>query len=105
MKFYNLFQNLIGSTSPHNKAGKEHVGEFSCNHDIIEASNKLITNKTIFCSRAYQDFPELFDVVYIAASVDKSDKALISHFTLAGVEQKNALLFTEKFIESVSWEQ
>lgn len=105
MKFYNLFQNLIGSTSPHNKAGKNHVGEFSCNHDIIEASNKLITNKAIFCSRAYQDFPELFDVVYIAASVDKNDKALISHFTLAGVEQKNALLFTEKFIESVSWEQ
>ena len=105
VKFYNLFQNLIGSTSPHNKAGKNHVGEFSCNHDIVEASNKLITNKVIFCSRAYQDFPELFDVVYIAASVDKNDKALISHFTLAGVEQKNALLFTEKFIENVSWEQ
>ena len=104
-KFYTLFQKRISRMSPNNDAGKRHVGEFSCNHNIIKPNHQLITNKAVFCTRAYKDFPDLFDVVYIAASVDKKDKALISHFTLSGVEQKNALLFTEKFIESVSWEQ
>lgn len=104
-KFYNLYKQRIRQVGPNNQAGKDHVGEFQCHHDIVTPNNHAISNKTIFCTRAYKDFPKLFDVIYLAASVDKHDKALISHFTMSGVEQKNALLFTKKFMEAVSWEQ
>ena len=104
-KFYHLYRNKISKVAPNNQAGKNHVGEFQCHHDLVKPANNAINNKAIFCTRAYKDFPELFDIIYLGASIDKSDKALISHFTLSGVEQKNALLFTEKFIEAVSWEQ
>lgn len=104
-KFYHLYKQRIRQVGPNNQAGKDHVGEFQCHHDIVSPNNHAISNKTIFCTRAYKDFPKLFDVIYLAASVDKHDKALISHFTMSGVEQKNALLFTKKFMEAVSWEQ
>lgn len=104
-KFYHLYKQRIRQVGPNNQAGKDHVGEFQCHHDIVSPNNHAISNKTIFCTRAYKDFPKLFDVIYLAASVDKYDKALISHFTMSGVEQKNALLFTKKFMEAVSWEQ
>ncbi len=104
-KFYHLYKQRIRQVGPNNQAGKDHVGEFQCHHDIVTPNNHAISNKTIFCTRAYKDFPKLFDVIYLAASVDKHDKALISHFTMSGVEQKNALLFTKKFMEAVSWEQ
>jgi hypothetical protein len=60
-------------------------------------------NKAVFCTRAYKKFPQLYDVLFIGASVDQNDKALISHFTLAGVSQDMAMAFTRKFMESLTW--
>lgn len=100
-KFYSIYENRISQTGPSNRAGKENVGNFQCNHDIVD--NNGMKNKTIFCTRAYKDFSKLFDIVFVNASIDKGNEAIISHFTLAGVSQKNALLFTEKFIEGVAW--
>jgi len=102
-KFYQIFERQLTQVMPGNKAGKDDVSEFQCQHDIVTPSNQAITNKAVFCTRAYKDFPKLFDVIYIAISVDKGDQALLSHFTIAGVTQNSALSFTEKFMESVSW--
>lgn len=102
-KFYSLYEKRISQTGPSNKAGKDNVGNFQCNHDIID--NQGMKNKTIFCTRAYKDFSQLFDIIFVSASIDKGNEAIISHFTLAGVSQKNALLFTEKFIAGVAWKQ
>ena len=63
----------------------------------------MINNKTIFCTRAYKKFPDLYDVLYLSASVDKDSQALVSHFTIAGISQPNALAFTQQFMEAVSW--
>jgi hypothetical protein len=102
-KFYQIFERQLTQVMPGNKAGKDDVTEFQCQHDIVTPSNQAITNKSVFCTRAYKDFPKLFDVLYIAISVDKGDQALLSHFTVAGVTQNSALKFTEKFMESISW--
>ncbi len=50
-----------------------------------------------------KDFQGLYDVLYLSASIDKNQQALVSHFTLAGVSQENAMTFTDKFMEAVSW--
>ncbi len=102
-KFYHLYEQHIRRAGPGNKAGKDDVTEYQCHHDLVTTSNQSITNKAIFCTRAYKKFPELFDILYIAASVDKGNKALVSHFTIAGVEQDSAMALTKKFMESVSW--
>lgn len=102
-KFYSLYENRIAQTGPSNKAGKAHVGNFECHHDLV--NNKAVITKTIFCTRAYKDFSKLFDIVFVGASIDRNNEAIISHFTLAGVSKINALAFTEKFMAGVTWKQ
>jgi hypothetical protein len=104
-KFYNLYSKRIARVASNNKAGKVDVTEFECQHDIVENSTQAMVSKMIFCTRAYKDFPKLYDVVYLAASVDKKQQAMISHFTISGVEQSYAKKFTTKFMEAISWEQ
>jgi len=102
-KFYHLYQQQISRAGPGNKAGKDDVSEYQCHHDIVTPASQGIKNKAIFCTRAYRDFPQLFDVLYLSASIDRNNQALVSHFTIAGTEQATALAFTKKFMESVSW--
>jgi len=107
-KFYHLYQQQIARAGAGNRAGKNDVSEYQCHHDLVAPSstantNNAINNKSIFCTRAYKDFSGLFDVLYLGASVDKNQQALVSHFTIAGVSQENAMAFTGKFMEAVSW--
>ncbi|MBL4941715.1 MAG: trypsin-like peptidase domain-containing protein [Colwellia sp.] len=102
-KFYHLYQQQISRAGAGNRANKENVTEYQCHHDLVMPDNQAITNKSIFCTRAYKKFPDLFDVLYLSASIDQETQALVSHFTIAGVNQENALAFTRKFMEAVSW--
>ncbi|MBL4763894.1 MAG: trypsin-like peptidase domain-containing protein [Colwellia sp.] len=102
-KFYHLYQQQIAHAGAGNRAGKDNVTQYQCHHDLVMPNNQTINNKIIFCTRAYKKFPDLFDVLYLSASIDKNKQALVSHFTIAGVNQKNALAFTRKFMEAVSW--
>jgi len=102
-KFYHLYQQQITRAGSGNRAGKEDVTEYQCRHDLVRPNNKAINNKSIFCTRAYKKFPGLFDVLYLSASIDKDKQALVSHFTIAGINKENALSFTRKFMEAVRW--
>ncbi len=102
-KFYTLYEQQIKRAGPGNKATKDDVTEFQCQHDIVTPSHQNIKNKAIFCTRAYKDFAGLYDVLYIAGSIDQNNRALVSHFTIAGVQQDTAMAFTKKFMESVTW--
>lgn len=103
LRFYQIYQAQFGQANANNRASKEDVTEFECQHDITTTNESEITNKSILCVRAYKKYPDIFDVMYIAATVDKSHKALVSHYTLAGVEQDLAKQFNKKFMESVKW--
>jgi hypothetical protein len=102
-KFYHLYQQQISRAGAGNRADKENVTEYQCHNDLVIPQSQAINNKTIFCTRAYKKFPDLFDILYLSASVDKDDQALVSHFTIAGISQPNALAFTRQFMEAVSW--
>jgi serine protease Do len=102
-KFYSLYEQHIKRAGPSNKASKDDVTEYQCHHDIVSPMNNGMKRKSIFCTRAYKDFPKLYDVLYLSASIDKDNQALVSHFTIAGVKQDAAMDFTQKFMESVSW--
>jgi len=103
IKFYTLYEQRIKRAAPANKATKEDVTEFQCQHDIVMPSHQGMKNKAVFCTRAYKDFAGLYDVLYLAASIDKNDQALLSHFTIAGITQDSAMAFSKKFMESVTW--
>lgn len=102
-KFYRLYQNQIARVMPSNKATKDDVTEFQCQHDLVMPEHQNINNKSVFCVRAYKDFPNLYDALYLGISVDKNKQALLSHFTVSGVAQDSVQDFTKQFMESVSW--
>lgn len=105
IKFYHLYEQQLQHAGANNPTLKENVSDFECQHDIVIPTAQEIKNKTIFCVRAYRQYPELFDVLYLSASIDKHDQALVSYFSLSGVKQANTLAFTRRFMESVTWGQ
>lgn len=101
-QFYAVYENLFGDFAPGNRATEEDVSEFHCDHDFITSANQR-QSKTVFCTRAYKDYPELYDSLFLQGTVDDSDKALITHFTLAGVSKENSLRFARRFMEVSQW--
>ncbi|WNC72736.1 serine protease [Thalassotalea psychrophila] len=102
-RFYQIYQTQINRAGPGNRAGKEDVTEYECQHDITTDNEESIRNKAILCIRAYKKYRGLYDVMYLSATVDQDAKALVSHFTLSGVDKNFAQVFNKKFMESVKW--
>ncbi len=103
-QFYRLYQMNFGNAGPGNLMTKKHATDFRCQNDVVAlpAANQT-TLKAVFCTRSYKQFPDLYDVFYISANLDKRDQGLISHFTLAGVQKDQALSFLKRFMEAISW--
>ena len=107
-QFYAYYQRLFSDFVPGNKAEEKDVGDFNCDDQFVisgesRAENKRKT-KTVFCVRAYKDYPQLYDVLFLQGTVDDSRAAFLSHFTLAGVSQKNAQAFARKFMGVAKWQ-
>lgn len=102
-QFYNMYEKSLSGMAADNMAAKDDVTEFKCSHDLVEVAKGSTNAKVVMCSRAYKEYPGLFDVALIAASYDKATQGLISHFTLSGVEKSLALKFARKFMESATW--
>ena len=101
-QFYAVYENLFGDFAPGNRATEDDVSEFHCDHDFISSASQR-QSKTVLCTRAYKDYRGLYDTVFLQGSVDNSDKAFISHFTLAGVSRENSLRFARRFMEVSQW--
>ncbi len=99
-QFYRMLNDSFGSVSAGNRAGEEHVTEYSCATDFVEQS-QLSTRKMVYCVREYKQFQGLFDVLFLSATVNQQHKSLVSHYTLAGVSQENAQQFLTQFMERV----
>lgn len=102
-KFYNMLSKSTAGARPGNRAREDDVTNFACHYDKVKGAG-TVTNKAVICIRAYKDFNELYDALYIATSLDHRDQSLISHFTLAGVTQNSIEAFSEQFMESIAWQ-
>jgi S1-C subfamily serine protease len=105
-QFYNLYQSQIESVYPDNYAGKDDVTNFECYEDYHSKESgqgRGIVTKGTFCARKYKDYPGLYDVLYLGATVHDNHQGLISHFTLAGVSMDMAIRFTRKFLTNITW--
>ena len=102
-RFFNFYSKSISGAGPGNPAGKDDVSNYQCQQDIISNKHNM-TNKTILCLRGYDDFKNLYDVLFVGASLDHDQQGLISHFTLAGVDKASALSFTEQFMDAIAWQ-
>lgn len=103
LRFYNFISQSIANAGPGNKANKTDVSNYTCREDLLTNAND-VSQKAVMCLRAYHDFDDLFDVLFISATTDFQQSSLISHFTLSGVSQQSAQRFSRQFMDSVSWQ-
>lgn len=97
-----LSQRISGAKSG-NIAAKADVTNYQCHYDEIK-NNSGLNQKAVQCIRAYHDYDDLYDVLFISASTNHNQASLISHFTLAGVSEQSTKQFTQQFLDSVSWQ-
>ncbi len=106
-QFYAYYKRLFADFVPGNKAEEKDVGGFVCDDQFVTGGDNSAENKrktkTVFCVRAYKEYPQLYDVLFLQGTVDSSRAAFLSHFTLAGVSQKNAQAFARKFMGVAKW--
>ncbi len=102
-QFNQFLSRRISHAKAGNSAGKTDVTNYQCHYDQIKNANNL-HQKAVQCIRAYKDFDNLYDVLFISATLDHKQASLISHFTLAGVNRDSIDLFTSAFLDSVSWQ-
>ena len=107
LQFYTYYKRLFGDFAPGNKAREKDVGDYQCDSEFVAVNNLEAEpqrkTKAVFCARAYKDYPQLYDVVFLQGTVDDSRAAFISHFTLAGVSRDNAKAYARKFIGVAQW--
>jgi hypothetical protein len=80
--------------------------DFECEDAFVAFnadSDRNVVTKMTYCVRAYKKYGGLYDALYFGITVHNNSSALISHFTLAGVESDIAQRFTRKFIAGITW--
>jgi hypothetical protein len=102
-RFYAFYSDSITGALAGNKASQSDVTNYSCQQDKV-TNIHAVTSKTVLCLRAYKEFDQLYDALFIAASLDHKQQGLISHYTLAGVTQASVQLFTQQFMDSITWQ-
>lgn len=115
-RFYSAYEQQMSSFYPGNSAGEDDVTNFRCrqsftsqergadpDNERAEGESDPIIARTSYCVRRYKKFPDLYDIFYLSLSVDKRDRALVSHFTLSGFTRESAAAFTEKFTSEIQW--
>lgn len=105
--FYRQWRASTAGARPGNKAGEDDVESYSCVDRILETRNpdndKTLRRRASYCVRPYKQLKGLYDVFFMGASLDQKNRAVMDHFTLAGVTQSAAERFLARFVEVMAW--
>lgn len=102
VQFYNNYEQMIGTMYAPNKANAEDVTNYSCQSDFVGQTKTTDKKyKSVFCTRAYRDYDNLFDVLLLVARIDQPLQGLVGHFSLTGVSPASSLAFTRKFMDTL----
>ena len=76
-----------------------------CHEDFVavEAGSARPPLRTVWCARAYREFPGLYDVALIAVTQDSGTQALVSQLSMQGVVYDTAVAFAKHFLEDLRW--
>jgi serine protease Do len=102
-RFYDMLSGH--GYQPDNRAGRSDVTNYECEQSYLDDANGVSDSsyrQVGLCFRAYRDMDGVYDALFYLFQ-GRGDEALVSHFTLAGVDRQSALDFTAKFMEQAQW--
>ena len=91
----------VGPTVYEVRPNKKALTEFRCHDDFVDRAAGTL--RVALCSRAYNNFPGLYDFHLRVLTVDSSSSALLSTLTLGGVSFETGLRFARQYVETISW--
>ena len=100
------FTNVVENTTfmPFNRTAEDEVTEYECRERWTEFESLQPTPfKSSFCVRAYLDYPDLYDVLFVARAMLPGSEAVDIHYTMAGVARDTALRFHQHLLEALQW--
>lgn len=100
-QFYSQVENRFTQSSVSSVYKEEDATNYICNSDFVTISHHSWKIST--CTRAYKKYHGLYDLLFLAASVDLNDKSLLMKAGLSGVSKDNGLKFIKKFLGEIKW--
>lgn len=100
-RFYRLYEALNASQFG-GRASEDEVGRFRCETRFVDING--LDFKTTLCSRPYNNFPELSDLLFTAAMTGKANQGFIFNLDLYGTDFNGALLLIERFLKEIAWQ-
>jgi len=95
-RFLRYYEKTFESFVPDNVAGEDDVGNYAC-EEFFVSDDEEHADKAVMCVRRYKKYSPLYDALYLRGSIDDSENAFISHFTLSGVERDSVVGFLDRF--------
>jgi len=104
MRFYTTLSHHSDYISSANDTSEFDTNLFKCQYGTVRSPSGTNNSRVRLCSRAYKHYPGLYDTMFLATTLDRDHQAMISEFSLSGVEQSTAQAFTQRFMEMVQWQ-
>jgi hypothetical protein len=103
MRFYTMLSNRSDRIYSINDTTDFDTNEFTCQYGTVRNSSGN-HSRVRLCSRAYKHYPQLYDTLFLATTLDRDHQAMVSEFSISGVEQRTAQAFTQRFMEMIQWQ-
>jgi hypothetical protein len=79
------------------------VTKYNCESDIVRSG--IIPFKTVFCARGYRKMEGLYDVVFKAAALGKTEVGLETTLELSGISFEKSVALARHYLEAISWSE
>jgi hypothetical protein len=101
--FASTVENILKEYDDGRGGAKDKVTNYLCVRDFVETGG---TNYWVnVCLRRYKKMPQLYDLSIVGASVDSSERALLTYSNVSAISYRNAKLFVRAFMEALEWSQ
>ena len=102
IQFYNMYKGRFNRYIRPDRSIEEDRSEFVNKTDFVKIAGKDFMTK--LAVRQYKKYPQLYDMVFLAALLEYDKKGLILKFSLSGISRENGTAFLNKFLETIQWQ-
>jgi hypothetical protein len=103
--FYTLYSGFFESSVSELGGNDELFTPFRCRVRFVAPADAATTFKTVFCARAYSKLDGLYDVVFKAAALGRSESGLETVLVLSALSFANAERLSRRYLETITWSE
>jgi len=99
LQFYHAVEQRFDHRTHYNVSDRDDATDYRCENAFLRVAGHAFKAST--CQRAYTDYPGLFDLLFLLASVDMDDRALVLRIGATGIGAGESVRLLRRFLESI----